>query len=239
MASLRQFAQCIGLGNTFSVLRDFYGFRLGRVPDDPTGVEITLSISQQIKRLQNPHFHLVVTAVGSDNFTNTVFGALDYSIFKIRNVYAQVGVGVGRVVHRNVLAANAHGLDVVTEEGELEDITDRFAVDGDSINLLIPASMNVPSDGGVILGKSAIDGPCEEKDDKGLNGSVSGPWSSEQMARTVAHEVGHYLGLTHRNDEPDNLMCQSGEANSIRDSILLDSGQGDDIKDHCLMHGGC
>ncbi|HJQ33108.1 MAG TPA: zinc-dependent metalloprotease family protein [Pyrinomonadaceae bacterium] len=239
MASLRQIAACIGISGTFSVLGDFYGFFLARVPDDPTGVEITLSLLQQIRRLQKPHFHLDVTAVGSDNFTGAMDGALDYSLFKIRNVYAQAGVGVGRVRHHRVLSADAQGLDVITSEGEMETITDTFALDGDSINVLIPASMNVPSDGGMLLGKSAIDGPCEEKDDKGLNGSCVGPWGSEQMARTMAHEVGHYLGLTHRNDEPENLMCQSGKASSIRDSILIDSGQADDIKDHCLVHPSC
>lgn len=239
MASLRNIAACIGVTGNFSVLRNFYGFFLTRVPDDPTGVEITLSLLQQIKRLQQPHFHLDVTAVGSDNFTAAMNNSVDYSIFKIRNIYAQVGVGVGRVVHRRVLAANAQGLDVITTDAEVETITDTFAVDGDSINVLIPASMSVPSGTGILLGRSALPGPCEEKDDKGLNGSVTGPWGSEQMARTFAHEVGHYLDLSHQNSVPDNLMCQSGQANSTRNSILLDSDQGEEIKEHCLIQPGC
>ena len=239
LVSLRNIAACIGVSGNFSVLRDFYGFFLGRVPEDPTGVEITLSLLEQINRLHQPHFHLDVTAVGSDNFSDAMNNSVDYSIFKIRNIYAQVGIGVGRVVHRRVLAANAQGLDVITSDGDVEAITDTFAVDGDSINVFIPVSMNVPSDTGTLLGRSANPGPCEEKDDKGLNGSVTGPWASEQMARTMAHEVGHYLDLEHRNSEPDNLMCQSSGANSTRDSILLDSDQEDEIKRHCLMQPGC
>src|SRR5215204_1264786 len=101
MASVKSMMDCIGIetSGSVSVLFDFYGFFLGRVPDDPTGVVITLSLVQQINRLQQPHFHLDVTAVGSDNFTAAMDNSVDYSIFKMRNVYAQVGVGVGRVVH--------------------------------------------------------------------------------------------------------------------------------------------
>lgn len=239
MPSLRNVAACIGVTGNFSVLRDFYGFFLGRVPVDPTGAVIELRLSKQMKRLKWPHFHLRVNAVGADNFGPAVDPAIDYSIYKIRNIYAQVRVGVGRVSHRRILAADAQGLDVITSEGEMENVTDEFAVDGHAIDVFIPASMNVPDGDGVLLGKSAVDGPCGEKDDKGLNGSVVGPWGSEQMARTFAHEVGHYLDLSHENDRPDNLMCQTGQANSVRNSILLDDEQGDCIKDHCMMRGGC
>lgn len=239
MVSLRQVAACIGVTGSFSVLGGFYGFFLGRVPTDPTGAAVNLSLLLQIKRLQNPHFHLDVSAVGSDNFTDADNGAVDYSLFKIRNIYAQVGVGVGRVVHHRITSANAQGLDVITSEDQMETLSDTFSLDGDSINVLIPAMMSVPSDGGSILGKSPVGGPCEEKDDKGMNGSVVGPWDSEQMARTMAHEVGHYLDLDHRNDDPDNLMCQTSHANSVRDSVLLDSDQEEEIKEHCLMQPGC
>ena len=137
-----------------------------------------------------------MTAVGSDNFTAAMDNSVDYSIFKMRNIYAQVGVGVGRVVHRRVLAANAQGLDVITSDGEVETITDTFAVDGDSINVLIPASMSVPSGNGIILGRSALARPLRGEGRQGAERVGHGPWGSEQMARTFAHEVGHYLDLS-------------------------------------------
>jgi hypothetical protein len=98
--------------------------------------------------------------------------------------------------------------------------------------------MSVPSNGGTLLGRSAVDGPCD-KDAKGMNGATCGLWGSEQTARTFAHELGHYLGLEHRNSQPDNLMCQSGQANSTRNSVLLTSGQGNAMDDHCSVDDGC
>jgi hypothetical protein len=99
--------------------------------------------------------------------------------------------------------------------------------------------MNVPSDGGMILGQSPQPGPCEGKNAKGMNASVVGLFGSEQTARSFSHEVGHYLGLGHQNDHPENLMCQSGSASSIRNSVNLTSDQGNTVKGHCLVKPGC
>ena len=72
-----------------------------------------------------------------------------------------------------------------------------------------------------------------------MEAATAGLWGSEQTARTIAHELGHYLTLEHRNDEPDNLMCQSGSASSTRNSTVLTNDQGSDMRDHCMTHGGC
>lgn len=240
MESLKQGANCIGINsNNFSVLRHFFGFFRGTLPPDPTGADVTVSLKKQLGLLEGDHFHVNVIAVGVDNFTDSDDIEVDYSIFKLRNVYDNVGIGVGRVEHYGVDEADADGLHAPTTKGQLEDITDKWVVWNNGIDLFIPSDMNVSSNGGSILGRSAVDGPCEDKDDKGMNGSVSGLWGDEQTARTVAHELGHYLTLEHRNSEPDNLMCQSGKANSIRDSVLLTNGQGNDCKDHCMTKPGC
>jgi hypothetical protein len=72
-----------------------------------------------------------------------------------------------------------------------------------------------------------------------MDTSVVGMFGSEQTARSFAHEIGHYLGLEHENGLPDNLMCQSQGASSIRDSIGLYGGQGGVIRLHCLVKPGC
>jgi len=245
-ASIRDLAGCVGISGSFSILGDFFGFIRRRLPPDPTGVRVEVSLKEQITRLRGVHSNLNVIAVGSDQFTDNDFIEIDYSIFKLRNVYRPVGVGIGRVQHWVVSTADANGLDTPTTTGDLEDLTQDWTGPNDGIDLFVPHNMSVASNGGQILGRSAIDGPCD-KDAKGMNGATCGLWGSEQTARTFAHELGHYLGLSHNHGdtcptgttERNNLMAQSRCAISTRNSVLLTSSQGDNMDDHCSIRAGC
>ncbi len=245
-ASIRSLAGCVGISGSFSVLGDVFGFARRRLPTDPTGVRAEVSLKEQIARLRGQHFHLNVIAVGSDQFTDSDFIEIDYSIYKLRNIYRSVGIGVGRVQHWVVSTSDANGLDTPTTTGDLEDLTQAWTVPNDGLDLFIPHNMSVPSNGGTLLGLSAVDGPCD-KDAKGMNGATCGLWGSEQTARTFAHELGHYLGLSHNHGDDcpadttarNNLMAQSRCAISTRNSVQLTSSQGDNMDDHCSMKGGC
>jgi len=239
VASIRSLAGCIDVSGGFTILGEFFGFWRRRLPPDPTGARVAVSLLSQARLLRGEHIHLNVVAVGSDSFTDAEDQQIDYSLYRIRNIYAAVGVGVGRVRHYGVLAADAGGLDNVTSEDEMEEIAQTWRVDNDGIDVFIPFAMNVPSGGGFLLGLSPVPGPCEEKDDKGMNGSMVGMFGSEQTSRSFSHEVGHYLGLEHRNGSPTNLMCQSGSASSIRNSVVLWASQGNDMKAHCLCKDNC
>lgn len=238
MASLRALADCIGIDKNFSVLRDFFGFARGQLPPDPTGADVIVSLKRQFERLDSEHFHLNVIAVGSDQFTDSDYIEIDYSIFKLRNIYHTVGLGVGRIEHWIVPTEDADGLDTPTSEDDLEDLTRSWTVPNDGIDLFVPHNMSVPSNGGIVLGLSPVGGPCD-KSAKQMNGATCGLWGSEQTARTFAHELGHYLSLPHRNKQPDNLMCQSGSASSTRNSVKLTGSQGDKMDDHCFVNDGC
>lgn len=242
MASLRALAQCIGVdGGQISILGHFLGFARWRIPSDPTGATVSISLKRQAQRLQGKHLHLNVIAVGSDNFTDGEYERIDYMIYKTRNVYNQRSLGVGRVQHWIISVADADGLDAPTSKGQLEELTDRWEVSNNGIDLFIPHDMNIPSGTGILLGRSPNPGPCmsDGKDKKGQDSPVSGLWGSDQLARTSAHEVGHYLDLDHKNSSPDNLMCQSGKANSIRNSTDLTSSQGSEMRGHCMVWNGC
>jgi hypothetical protein len=209
-------------------------------------VRVEVSLKEQVTRLRGVHSNLTFIAVGSDQFTDSDFIESGYSIFKLRNVYRPVGVGIGRVQHWVVSTADANGLDTPTTTGDLEDLTQDWTVPNDGIDLFVPHNMSVASNGGQILGRSAIDGPCD-KNAKGMNGATCGLWGREQTARTFAHELGHYLGLSHNHGdtcptsttEQNNLMAQSRCAISTRNSVLLTSSQGDHMDDHCSIKAGC
>lgn len=239
MTSIRHLAKCIVLPKNFSVLGDFLGFFRRTLPPDPSGIPVTVSLLHQARLLKGRHFNLNVIAIGAENFGDAERSLVDFAIFRSRQIYTQVGVGVGRVLHFQVSIAAAHGLDAPTTEGQLEDISNLKVINNDALDVSLPFAMNVSSNGGSILGLSPQPGPCVEKDDKGMNGSVVGLFSGDQTARTFSHEVGHNLGLGHQNDHPNNLMCQSGSANSIRNSVRLTTDQGNKIKGHCLMEKGC
>jgi hypothetical protein len=247
MASLRALATCIGLGGNISVLRDFLGFFRGTLPPDPTGASVQVSLNRQARLLQGTHFHLNVIAVGVDNFTDTEDIQIDYSIHRLRDIFNQIGVGVGRVLHWGVPVADANGLDSPTTEAQVERITTRWTVPNNGLDLFIPFNMNVSTDGGVLLGMSARPGPCEDKRTKGMQGSVSGLWGREQTARTVAHEIGHYFSLRHNHGrncptsatDRNNLMAQSRCAASTRNSVVLTAAQGRSVRRHCMIRRGC
>jgi hypothetical protein len=151
-------------------------------------------------------------------------------------------VGVGRIEHYGIHTDDAQGHDNCTTRSETEEITDTWYVPNDGVDTFVPFILNVPSGSGILLGRSAVNGPCEDKDDKGMNGSVFGLWGPEQASRTFAHEVGHYLKLKHKNSTNNNLMQQSGSvpaSSNMRNSVNLTSGQGSDMKSHCLMNSGC
>lgn len=238
MASLRALADCIGIDGDFSVLRDFLGFARGELPPDPTGADVIVSLKRQCDRLDGEHFHLNVIAVGSDQFTDSDYVEIDYSIFKLRNIYDTVGLGIGRVEHWIVSTQDADGLDSPTSEDDLEDLTRSWTVPNDGIDVFIPHNMSVPSNGGILLGLSPVGGPCDKSANQ-MNAATCGLWGSEQTARTFAHEIGHYLALGHRNRQPRNLMCQSRKASSTRNSVILTSGQGGRMDDHCFVDEGC
>ena len=98
MELIREWGQdCIGLPPTFSILGDFFGFRRRKLPTDPTGAQVRVSLARQVQRLKAFSFNLNVIEVGSDQFTDADRNQVDYSILRLRNIFDQVQVGVGRV----------------------------------------------------------------------------------------------------------------------------------------------
>lgn len=248
--SLRSLADCIGLDRNgrISVLGDFFGFIRNRVPTDPdTTVTASVSLSQQFARLKGKHIHLNVIKVGLDTLSSAdeadALHKIDYAIYRIRNIYRSINLGVGRIKHFFISNADANGRADISSEDEAEALWDEWTVPGSAIDVFMVR--NISAD---FVGLSPVDGNCKKngKDDGLIGGEVNR--SFERVARTFAHEVGHFLGRPHNHGDGDcpastagrnNLMAQTGCVISVRDSVLLTNGQGSDMRDHCSVRNGC
>lgn len=234
MASLRQFAACIGISAPFSVPRDFFGLATGRCPQ-LAGAPSVLSLRDAIASLRRPHFHINVIKVGSDLFTPSDLVEVDGAVHKARTIYAQVGVGIGRVRHFAIPVSMANGLEIIHNGFEAALLTNQWTVHNNGLDVFI-----VRDYVGDTIGLSAEPGSCDKDDSSDMTGSVveisNGP---QQTARTFAHEMGHYFGLDHENDKPENLMCQSKFASNTTTSVVLSADQGSTIQEHCFMQIPC
>ncbi len=238
MASVRSILNCIGVNTSgnVSVLRRLFGFIRQRVPTDPvSSVTAQVSVLKQLNSLQGRHIHLNIIRVGIDNFTSAEVDKIEYSIYKARNILNTRSLGIGRVNHYNVTSGQANGRDDIGSDDEAEDLTQEWTVSNNGLDVFMVDNISAG-----FVGLSPVPGPCD-KDAKGMNGVLGGEVNrgSERVARTFAHEIGHYLGLPHRNNDPDNLMAQTSVANSVRNSVELSSGQGNTIRGHCSVQNGC
>ncbi len=140
MASVKSILNCIGVDTSGSVSLLFsgFGFIRGQVPQDPdTSVTAQVSLLQYVQSLQGKHIHINVIRVGIDNFTSAEVDKIDYAIYKIRNIYRQVSLGVGRVEHYDVTSADADGKDDLGSEDEAEDLTHDWTVPNDALDVFM------------------------------------------------------------------------------------------------------
>jgi len=247
METVKSIMGCIGVdtSGSVSVLFHMFGFIRSRVPSDPCTTDpAQVSLLSHINSLQGKHIHLNVIRVGIDNFTADEVDKIDYAIYKARNIYRTVSLGLGRVEHYDVTSADAGGRDDLGSEDEAEDLTHDWTVPNNGIDVFVVDNIS-DSD---FVGISPVGGPCD-KNDKDMNGVIGGEVnrSREAVARTFAHEIGHYLGLSHNHgdDCPSsasgraNLMAQTRCADSICDSVVLTSSQGSTMRGHCFVRDGC
>ncbi len=149
---------------------------------------------------------------------------------KTRELYANAGValGVGRIEHFDIATAQAGGRDVINSDGEAEALTDEWTVPNDALDVFF-VRMYVGSTAGL----SRVDGPCD-KDAKGMDGSVVEMNAGGGLSDfATAHEMGHYLGLSHVNNA-NRLMNPS-----VPNGGQITIGEANDMRDHCRMKNAC
>lgn len=241
MLSIRTACQSIGVNkSSLSVLRDFFGYDQRRVPNPLTGAPASVSMLGQISRIKGKHFHLNVIRVGTEDFTQADQDEIDETVHLTRTIFGQeANLGIGRVKHYHIPLADADGLETITSNADAAQLAADWTVDNNGLDLFIVLAWT-----GNTLGLSNVDGPCnKDKDLSGMSASVTAMTSSNQESgHTTAHELGHYLGLSHRNKDATNLMAQTSAVNNlggtIATAINLDSGQVKTVRKHCFIQDG-
>jgi hypothetical protein len=246
--SFRQHAACVGASGNFSVMRDVLGFVRGRLPPHPDGGGSTVSVSmrEQIDAIAGRHVHLNVIRVGFDALSSAeqalALQRIDWALLRARQIYAPVSLGVGRVLHWVISRADADGADDICSEDEAEELWNDWTVPNNGLDVFMVRTISAD-----FIGLSPVDGACD-KDDKD-DGLVGGRIDRDPdgVARTFAHEIGHYLGRSHThgadcptgNAARNRLMSQTRCALSNRDSVNLTSGEGGTMRGHCTVRPGC
>jgi hypothetical protein len=238
MPSLRNFAQCIGLGDDFSVLHHFFGLR-----SIPFGRE--LSIRTQMERLQRSHFHFNVVLVGDDTFTTSEIDDVNRAIFDTREIYSKAGVGVGRVKWFAIPVSMADGHEDVSSDDEAEALTNSWTVHNNGLDVFVIRN-GWSEDSEERTGLSDQGASCDKDAGSSMTGSVVSV-GGILTGVTLAHEMGHDLGLYHIVDlDKDELDEATDEQikNLMFPFAVTTTGQLHPwqvriILQHCLIRPGC
>jgi hypothetical protein len=214
LASLRKAVQCIGLSGEIRIVRDFFGYW--------TGAPKPLSLLNQLTLLQGKHVHL--NLIRTATLLDTQLKAVDAGVQFMRDVYATVGVGVGRI-KRFFLGAG--GYEIVVSADIEADLFSTYSVPNDGVDVFLCLAIVGPA-----IGSTPTPGSCD-KDGKESGSLIGVMDSGRYLGTTFAHELGHYFGLVH-DTNPANLMFPT-----VPNGGQLGGGQGAKMKTHCFMRNGC
>ncbi|HEY8339342.1 MAG TPA: hypothetical protein VIK95_05705 [Egibacteraceae bacterium] len=253
--SVRDVARrCLGRTGNLSVDSDLYGYVFrdtdgsvfGTLSSSDTlpgsGEPTTRSLRRHLETISGPAVDLVVILVAhEDDFSGRVsrddVTKAQYALQVTRDIYAQRGIGVRRIVWQRIPVAQAGGYADIKDRGEAQDLTDDFSGPDGGVDLFLVQTIG---DAG---GWSNVDGPCDKTSKFDLSGAVLELSGGRRITGVLAaHEVAHYLKLEHGND-PTNLMGADtngdgiGEVNS--NSTGLTAAQGASMRSHCAVSDAC
>jgi len=199
-------------------IRSTYTFKFQNDPNQAISSMLTW------RAFLGPRINII--RVGVENFTADQNSKIDGGITFTRNIYEQVDFTIGDPIGRwHITVAQAGGLITIANNGDAEKLTSDWTVPNDFVDVFI--SLNIVG----ASGWSPVNGPCD-KNAKGMTGSVVDiEGDVPYFGNSIAHELGHYLGLNHVAD-PNNFIGNNGDSDS-KTGITVD--QYNTMKQHCFV----
>jgi hypothetical protein len=183
-----------------------------------------------------PHFDVNVIVVGEDGFTPAKLQQVTQSIQIMQTIYAALGPQVGTIKRFKISTAAAGSLVTIRSQSDARALADKWSVKDSALDLFVVhtiVSSPKPADGW-----SPIGGKCDKNRTKGLRSPVvSLNGDAANSGNTFAHEVGHFLGLPHCEDDatlctdPVNFIKSQSNSNTS-----MTAAQSDRMKLHCLIN---
>lgn len=238
----------------FSIIRDFFGYR--------SPPPRSLSLLNYIKLLKGKHVHINVIRVGIDDPLDPV-GSLarrnniSTAIQVARDIFSTVQLGIARILYYDIPVDRTNGHEVINDAAEAKALTSEWSVDNNGIDVFFVRDYI-----GVTIGRSAVDGPCNKSDACRMTGAVISLEDPALTGQTLAHELGHYLGVDHQlnwttyytclwEDWRPQADCYNDQAPEFGTNLMfpvtaggtnvdLTFEQGNKMKSKdCYIRGGC
>jgi hypothetical protein len=181
------------------------------------------------------HFDLNVIVVGADKFTPAQQQQVNDSIQVMRSIYAPLGPTVGTVSRFSISAANSRGLHIIVHVADAEKLADLFSVkSNEAIDLFVVANLVLAD------GWSPRPGKCPKLIRKNLRSPVvSLNGTSANSGNSFAHEIGHFLGLPHAEDDPSlvgpSLVASNFMRHDSGTNTSMTQAQSDRMRSHCTI----
>lgn len=232
-------SDCLGVNGSFSVMKDLFGYQYH---DSDQTHEGPISLKEQIRLGRKKSVNISVVLVAHENdfsgdITRAQVRRIQYSLQVMRNIFGQVDLGIRKIYWRRIPMSQVGGYSNISNRSEAEDLTDDFSSSNDGIDVFFVQSIG---DAG---GWSNVNGPCNKDSKDGLTGAVVELSGSDAFTGVLlAHEVAHYLKLSHTNSAT-NLMGQDANNDGIAElstsNRVLTNSQGNSMKSHCSIRSAC